>query len=263
MKKTGLGVIALLVLLGGVYLFGVSDESDKKGIVTYADGQVKRRKTELENWQDAPEKTEVLSGDKVRTYRQSRAELDLAQLDIIRLAPRTIIDIVKLYEETKDKKLETKIKVEEGELWANVHEVEVDTKFDISAPIAAAAITGTVLRVKVDDDSTTQIKVYKGEVKVHKPVEQDAPTVDRSLAPRQVQGPTEVAGPKEVTVDEWVEIVKSMQQITINKKGQIVSTGKFSETDKDEISDWIQWNKSLDLRRTRRLNQLKRSNMIR
>lgn len=119
------------------------------------------------------------------------------------------------------------------------------------------------MRVKVDDDSTTQIKVYKGEVKVHKPVEQDAPTVDRSLAPRQVQGPTEVAGPKEVTVDEWVEIVKSMQQITINKKGQIVSTGKFSETDKDEISDWIQWNKSLDLRRTRRLNQLKRSNMIR
>ncbi len=259
----GLGVFVFLLFLGGVFLFGVSDESEKKGIVTYADGQVKRRKTELENWQDAPEKTEVLSGDKVRTYRQSRAELDLAQLDIIRLAPRTIIDIVKLYEETKEKKLETKIKVEEGELWANVHEVEMDTQFDISAPIAAAAITGTVLRVKVDDDSTTQIKVYKGEVKVSKPAEQEAPKADRSLAPKKVQGPTEVAGPKEVTVDEWVEIVKAMQQITINKKGQIVSSSSFSKDDQDESTDWVQWNKRQDLRRTHRLDQLKKSKLLR
>ena len=151
-----------ILFVASILLFGEEDDS-KKGIVTYADGQVKRRPIEQEGWENAPVNTEVLSGDKVRTYRMSRAELDLAQLDIIRLAPRTIIDIIKLYQETKEKKLETEIDIEQGEIWASVHEVEVDTKFDISAPITAAAITGTTLRMKVEEDSTTQLKVYKGE----------------------------------------------------------------------------------------------------
>lgn len=260
MKKTGVaGVLLIVIGLGIFLLFADSTDDSKKGIVTYADGQVKRKAIDIENWLDAPENTEVISGDKVRTYRDSRAELDLAKLDIIRLAPRTIIDVVKLYEETKDKKLATSIKVEQGELWANVHEVEMETQFDISAPIAAAAITGTVLRLKVDEDSTTQIKVYKGEVKVHKPVQKAAPVENHSLAPRQIPGPAEIEGPKEVTVDEWIQIVKSMQQITINNQGKVVSTGQFSEKDEDEKRDWINWNKELDMRRLRRLNQMKKN----
>ncbi len=260
MKKTGVaGVLLFAVGLGVYFLFAAADDEGKKGIVTYADGQVKKKAIDVENWLDAPEQTEVISGDKVRTYRESRAELDLAKLDIIRLAPRTIIDVVKLYEETKDKKLATSIKLEQGELWANVHEVEMETEFDISAPIAAAAITGTVLRLKVDEDSTTQIKVYKGEVRVHKPVQKAAPVENNSLAPREVPGPTEIEGPKEVTVDEWVKIVKSMQQITINNQGKVVSTSQFSTEDDDEKRSWIEWNKQLDSRRIQRLKQMKKN----
>ena len=250
-------MFGVVIVLSMVVFIGAFAQDDKKGIVTFADGQVTRNPAASEQWLTANVNTQVLGGDKVRTYRQSRAELDLASLDIIRLAPRTIIDIIKLYEETKDNKLKTSIHIEEGELWASVHEIDVDTDFDISAPVAAAAITGTVLRMKVDPDSTTQLKVYKGEVQISKKTEGlTKPVENKSLAPKQVHGPTQVPGPKEVTVDEWVKIVKAMQQITIDKKGQILSYSGFSPTDAEESDDWVQWNHRLDNRRLERIKEL-------
>ena len=242
-------IVFCLVVLGlGLTALNGGLSEDKKGIVTYADGQVKRRPIEIENWVNAPVNTEVLSGDKVRTYQNSRAELDLAQLDIVRLAPRTIVDIIKLYQETKDKFVSTHIDLEQGEIWAAVHEVEVETKFDISAPIAAAAITGTVLRMSVDEDSTTQLKVYKGEVNItNAPEKKDLQP--RSLIPHEVPGPREIPGPREVSVEEWLYIVKAMQQLTIDRHGKVVSKGSFKEEDEDEKTAWVRWNKRRDERR--------------
>lgn len=249
------GVALLITAFTAVFLFGLTN-TQKKGLVTYADGQVKRKATQDMDWENAPVNTEVLSGDQMRTYRQSRAELNLAELDVVRLAPRTIIDIVKLYEETKDKQVETAIHLEQGELWASVHKVEADTKFDITAPISAAAITGTTLRLNVAEDTTTQLKVYEGEVKIKNRPQQLAPTRSKSLQPHEVPGPTEVPGPHEVTVEQWFHIIKTMQQITIDKKGNVVSVGDFTDKDADENSDWVQWNKDLD---QRRLNNLKKN----
>jgi len=61
---------------------------------------------------------------------------------------------------------------------------------------------------------------------------------------------------KEVTVDEWVRIVKSMQQITINKDGQILSYSGFSPNDPEETNDWVEWNHRLDNRRVERLKDI-------
>ena len=243
-------IICMICLLRGQT--GSVDE--KKGLVTYSDGQVKRKAAAVENWQNAPVNTEVLSGDKVRTYIDSRAELDLAALDIIRLAPRTTIDIVRLYEETKEKKVKTSVAIEEGELWANVHQVEASTEFDISAPVAAAAITGTILRLNVGTDSTTQLKVYKGEVQIRRKPQQLLKPMEGSLKPKQIQGPTQVQGPREVSAEEWVKIVKAMQQITFSPDGEIVNFSGFSPQDTAEQSPWVKWNHELD---NRRLQQLK------
>ena len=249
-KCVSLGICLLFI----VHL-GALENNEKKGIVTYTDGTVKKRNEEAELWKDAPINTDVLSGDKVRTYERSRAEIDLARLDIIRLAPKTIIDVLKLYEETKEQKVQTKIKINSGEVWASVHDVEMDTEFDISAPVGAAAITGTVLRLKVEDDSTAQLKVYKGEVKISTVPEksdiepQKIPTLKK---PHQIEGPTEVAPPHEVTLEEWVYIVKSMQQIRFDKKGKILSIGNFSSKDEEEKSSWVKWNFKRDSLRTQK-----------
>jgi len=238
-------VVILLLLTAFSFTFGQEVQEEKKGIVTYSDGQVRKKKVETSIWTPAIVNTEVFSGDQMRTYRQSRAELDLEKLDIIRLAPQTIIDILKLYEETEEKKLKTQIKLEQGEIWAKVHKIKMDTEFDISAPVAAAAITGTVLRLKVQEDTTTQLKVYSGEVKITNAPEKTSLKA-KSLVVHEVPGPHEIPGPREVSVKEWLYIVKSMQQITFDKKGKVLSKGVFTSQDDDEKSDWILWNQKRD-----------------
>ena len=244
---------AVLLVIAAVCLFGLPGD-EKKGIVTYTDGQVKKSLTIEETWLDAPVNTEILTGDRVRTYRESRAELNLARLDVIRLAPRTTIHVSKLYEESKEKKIQTAIHLEEGDLWASIHQVEAATEFDISAPIAAAAITGTVLRMKVKEDTTTQLKVYEGEVKIRNRPQALVPQ-QRSLAPHEVPGPYEIPGPREVTVEEWFYIIQAMQQITIDKKGAVVSRSDFSLEDAEEQSDWVTWNRQRDRRKTKRITE--------
>ena len=117
-------------------------------------------------------------------------------------------------------------------------------KLSISTPVAVAAITGTVLRLHVDADSSAELKVYNGEV-----VLQNAPAPKKgavSGAPVPVDGPVQVPGPQQVSVEQWSLIVKSMQAARINKKGQVISTGAFSANDVDEKSDWIRWNQERD-----------------
>lgn len=240
----------LVVLVSAILIFAFSAESlisskEKKGVITYSAGRVRKKQINAQDWQPAKVNTSILSGDRVRTYRKSRAELELVKLDIIRMAPETIIDVMKLYEETKDKKTETKIALQQGDIWAKVKKKDENTKFDIDAPVAVAAITGTVLRMGVKSDSTTELKVYKGEVKITNAPEKTnlTPTF---IGVHEVPGPYEVPGPHEVSAEEWIYIVRNMQKIEIDKNGKVLSAGKFSLRDKDEQTDWVKWNLQRD-----------------
>ena len=163
-KRTYLILIIILLLLSLVLLSAQSkdnnNEKPKKGLLTYTNGRVKKRTSQNKDWVNAQKDTPVNSGDRVRTYKRSRAELELLQLDIIRMAPETTIDVVKLYEETKGRVKEAKIDLQKGDIWAKLSEKDATMKFDISTPVAGAAITGTILRMGVKTDSTTQLKVY-------------------------------------------------------------------------------------------------------
>jgi hypothetical protein len=255
MKTIRFLMLVFSVIILSIVNIRISHGEEKKGIVSYVDGDVKKQPPSSEFWQKAPVKSAVNSGEKVRTYLKSRAELELMQLDIIRLAPKTIIALDKLYEETKEKKLKTSIKVEKGEVWAAVHEVNAQTDFDIAAPVAAAAITGTVLRMKVEDDSSTQLKVYKGEVKITNAPERTDLT-PQLIKPYQIQGPHQIQGPRQVSLEEWVYIVKSMQQITIDTKGQVVSVSEFKSKDADENTPWVEWNKKREGMRLKKIQGL-------
>jgi len=237
-----------VILLGGALLLllfvtsSTSYEDDvKKGLVTYTDGRVKKRPVDEQDWINAAKDTTVLKGDRVRTYQRSRAELELMELDVIRMAPETIIDVVKLYDETKQKLKETQINLEQGDIWANIKKKDKNTKFGISAPVAVAAITGTVLRLGVAADSTTELRVYNGEVRITNAPEKKNLT-PRKIEVHEVPGPHQVPGPREVSMEEWIYIVKNMQKIIIDNKGQVKEVGDFKKTDKDEQSLWVKWN---------------------
>ncbi len=229
----------------------VSAETAKEGArgeVTYVEGRARKQPLQSEEWLTAEKGSAVVSGDKVRTLRESRAELELMKLDIIRLAPMTTIDIVKLYEETKEGRDETQINVDQGNIWALVGKVKEDAEFNISTPVAGAAITGTRFRIEVEEDSSTLLKVYEGEVKItnapgNKTLQPQAlPQKER----KQIEGPKRIQGPRQVSFEEWYYIVKNMQQIRIAKSGELVSSGSFSQDDADEQTDWVKWNLERD-----------------
>ncbi len=224
-----------------------------RGRVTEVEGRAKRLPKFSEDWIAAVVGSEVISGDKVRTLKDSRAELTLKELNVIRLAPLTTIDIVKLYEETKEGRDETAIKLEKGDIWAHVSQVEEKTAFTLSTPVVGAAITGTRFRVSVAEDSSTVLKVYHGEVRVTNSPENTVlvPQELPQLKPRRIPGPKQIPGPRQVSFEEWYYIVKHMQEIRIGKDGRLVSCGSFSEDDPDEQTDWVRWNKERDARISR------------
>lgn len=249
--KYWLPVLVIGLVLGTFFwntFAGDNPQEQERGIVTYVEGQAKKSKINDERWQSAYKDTQVVSGDRVRTFRQSRAELELAKLDMIRMAPLTTIDIVKLYEETRQEQRESQVKVQQGDIWANISKDSDTRKFQISTPVAAMAITGTVLRTHVAADSSSELKVYRGEVIVSNAPEPEK-IQPKSIEPYEVEGPHEVPGPREVSMEEWALIVKSMQKVVIDKDGNLKSAGEFSDTDKDEKTDWVNWNKMMDAKR--------------
>jgi len=219
-----------------------------RGQITYVEGRAKKRPIQSEEWLNAREGSEIISGDKVRTLRDSRAELALRELDLIRLAPLTTIDIVRLYEETKEGRDETQIDVENGDIWAHVGHIEEEAIFSISTPVAGAAITGTRFRISVAEDSSTILKVYQGEVRItNAPEREDLVPQELPLRGRQqIEGPEQIQGPRQVTFEEWYYIVKNMQEIRIGKDGRLLASGSFSMDDPEEQSEWVQWNLKRD-----------------
>lgn len=220
----------------------------RKGEVTYVEGRARKQPMDSEEWLAAREGSEVISGDKVRTLSESRAELALRELDVIRLAPLTTIDVLKLYEETKEGRDETRINVENGDIWAHVGHVEEEASFNISTPVAGAAITGTRFRINVAEDSSTVLKVYEGEVRVtNAPGKTDlVPREIPRQSRRQIEGPRRIEGPRQLTFEEWYYIVKNMQEIRIGKDGSLLASGAFSMDDPEEQSEWVKWNLQRD-----------------
>ena len=226
-----------------------SEKVVEKGVVTYVDGHVKKKSPKIENWITAHKNTEVTRGEKVRTYLRSRAEIKLTGLDVVRLAPETTIDIVKLYDESKDSQVKTtQINVESGDLWASVSKKNKKVKFKLDTPVAGTAITGTKLEVTFNSDSSSEVRVYRGEVKVSN-AKEDIDKLKISpkiIKPHQVQGPHQIQGPHEVSMERWLYIVKEMQMLKIDKHGKVKYAGTFSLKNMKNKAAWVKWNMSRD-----------------
>lgn len=223
---------------------------DEKGVVSYVEGNVRKKSIEEQDFKtNVAEKSAVKSRESYKTMIKSRAELELSELDIIRLAPKTTVDLVALYEEAKDGKKKTDIKLEEGDLWAQVNSSDDNNEFMMDTDIAAAAITGTNFRMSKDGE-LTEMKVYHGEVKISNARERmdelKAVSVSEFKQPSQTLGPKQIEGPKQVSLEEWVYIVKNMQKISFDKSGKVVSAGEFKADDSDEKTSWVEWNKKRD-----------------
>jgi hypothetical protein len=183
-------------------------------------------------------------GCEVSTEDKSRVELILPDNSIVRFADNTRFKIMQVNASDAGKR-DVKIFMTIGKIWSNVRKsLGGKGGFEISCQNAVAGVRGTIYRMNVEDDKSALVKVYDGEVSVAAaaaPKEQKTPVAG---PPQPIAGPTTVAGPKPVSMDEWVYIVKSMQQIRIKSNGTAEEPKEFKEAeDRDE---WVDWNKSRD-----------------
>lgn len=188
------------------------------------------------------------AGCEVTTGADSRLEMLLPDRSIVRCAEKTKFKLVQS-DISKEGKRAIKMAVPIGKIWTNVRKTlwNRDNKFEVSCQNAVAGIRGTVYRLDVEKDQSALVKVYDGEVAVQGvPQQKQQSTVPAFGPPQPVSGPTAVSGPKPVTMEQWVYIVKSMQQIEVTSDGQAGKPKDFTEA--EDMDDWVKWNKQRDER---------------
>lgn len=246
-------IIVPLVLFGALgLLLAVDDEPE--ATVTYIEGDVVKRPEVEETWIAAELNSIVTRGYKVRTYEKSRAELTLNVDSVVRLAPRTTVDVVKLFEENREGFNETLFEVEDGEVWANIEGLGDADSFAITSEVMGTACRGTTYRLSVIGDGTTMLRVYEGAVELWDPMMAitgpgfwETGAVGEDDGKHEVVGPHEVSGPIEVTEEEWrLRLITAMQEIIIAPDGTVLREGKFSPDDAGEQSEWVRWNQQRD-----------------
>lgn len=222
-----------------------------RGRVVFLEGELNLRNAASTRavWQPAALDSSFSQGDVLRTGRGSRAELTIQQQSRIRLAPETQLEVQRLIGEGEDDLAEARLHLEEGEIWAEVSGLDKDEDlFQVRSDLAGAAITGTAFNLSASSGSEgpqTRLRVWHGEVRISNVPEKmhslegqavGAPKPNR--APDSVAGPTSVPGPTSVSLDEWLLIVKDMQEVVIGAKGQVLRQGSFTADD-TRIDPWM------------------------
>lgn len=186
-------------------------------------------------------------GCEVSTGADSRLEMVLPDKSIVRFSEKTKFKLVQA-EIGEDGQRSMKISVPVGKIWMNVRKSLPgrNDKFEVSCQNAVAGVRGTIYRMDVEQDQSAIVKVYDGAVSVAGVPRNLQSSVSSAEPPKPISGPTVIEGPKPVSMEEWVYIVKSMQQISINSNGQAKEPNEFTES--EDMDDWVKWNKQRDIR---------------
>ena len=253
MKKLNFVVFALLLCLlitglSPVYAKQVTTVRIGKGMakVSFLEGSASMLPVGKKGWRTLKVKDALQGGDEVSTGPKSHMELLLPDHSTVRFADNTRFKILQLTTVGDSKQNDFKIHVTIGRTWASVTKFMGVRKnrFEMSCNNAVTGVRGTVYRMNVNDDKSTLVRVYDGEVFVKGGGEQIQETQKSIGIPHKIAGPTKVEGPKKVSMEEWTVIIKSMQQIVIKGDGTADQPRDFTE--EEDRDPWVDWNKERD-----------------
>jgi len=185
----------------------------------------------------------LAAGDRVTTGTGARLELKLPDGSYLRFDERTTFKLVAMTGSQESETRDIRVAMVVGKTWARVAKLFGKKRggFDISTQTAVAGVRGTTFRMNVEEDNSAVLKVYGGEVEVRKKSEADD---GAQAAPPVFTKPVPIKGPHPISMDEWVYIVKSLQQININPDG--TATKPFRFDIKADLNEWVRWNQMLD-----------------
>lgn len=183
--------------------------------------------------------------DEVTIGAKSRLEVVMPDGSQVRFADNTRFRLLQLEAGDQVHPRSIKVNMVVGRAWANVSRaVGSKGRFELQYENAVAGVRGTVYRMNVNEDKSAVVKVYDGNVHVTGGVP-DPPKAPVAVGPpKKIAGPVPVAGPRKVSMEEWVYIVKSMQQIQIRPDGSADKPKAFTAT--EDRDPWVDWNKARD-----------------
>ena len=205
-------------------------------------GSVETNPLRTPGWKAARLGAKIFVQDQIRTNTESTAELRWSNGGVLRLAEQSTMAVT---EPPKGQTTpEPGVKLLTGRVWANMKKISSTGKeFGVETPTALAAIRGTVFRVDMAADSSTDVLVYEGTVAVGAGTAVPGGLRRDTTGRHEVEGPSEVEEPKEVTLEEWVTIVAG-HQIHLDKVGNY-RTWQF-DAKSDSLDAWVKFNRERD-----------------
>jgi hypothetical protein len=162
-----LALIATGVCPGSPWINGPSlveraDAAAFPALISYVEGKV-QVKHKAGDWAAASPNDPLTRGDRVRTRKDGKAEVKIADAGTIRLSPRTEIEIPE--EGNSDEKISL-VKMLVGKTWSNISQLRKNEVFEVQSPTLVAAVEGTRF-VLIFDPRTRrgQLFVLDGTVK--------------------------------------------------------------------------------------------------
>jgi hypothetical protein len=196
-------------------------------------------------WRTLTLRDTLRGGDEVRTGSRTRLELIMPDYSAIRFADNSHFKVLQLDSGDETRPRNVKVHVAVGRSWANLSRSVVKKgQFDLSCENAVAGVRGTIYRMNVEADKSALVRVYDGQVAVSGGGKDDQDRKPILGPPQKISGPKPIPGPKKVSMEEWVYIIKSMQQIRIGGDGKVEKPREFAE--QEDRDDWVDWNKSQD-----------------
>ena len=222
-------------------VFSMETQSDSAGVLSFMVGDIDVS-SNGETWKEGYFDMDILVGDHVRTGEDSRCEVTLSDKTIVRMDENTIQQFQKKEDPTESQK--KSIFLSAGKLWLNARKIiSKEDSFKVRTNKAVCAIRGTIFSVE-ERKTYTQVRVLKGEVASWSAILENR---NNRIQPRGGQAylkPYPVKGPQPIAMEEWIEVIKALQQITIDAKGgyekQDFNLEKISE------DPWVEWNMKRD-----------------
>ena len=199
-------------------------------------GLVQRLDLRKNKWEKVLKGDSILKNDRIRTGRNSRAELVFKNKVYLRASANSEMNVRSLFGDTKEQDLD--VNLIRGTLWTSaLRKLKKKSRVKIRTPVAVMAVKGTQFNTVFQPaNEQLEIIVVKGKVEVLPPFQMEGP--------EKFQGPKEILGPREITRDEWMAQVSSGEKLILSRKDEKPIIGKAGP---DQLgNDWILFNKERD-----------------
>ena len=199
-------------------------------------GLVERLDLRKNKWEKVRQGNSILKDDRIRTGRNSRAELVFKNKVYLRASANSEMNVRILFGDTKEQDLD--VNLIRGTLWTSaLRKLKKKSLVKIRTPVAVMAVKGTQFNT-VFQSVTEQLEVIvvEGKIEVLPPSQMEGPG--------KIRGPKKILGPREITREEWMAQVSSGEKLILSRKDE----KPFIDTARpDQLrNDWILFNRERD-----------------